>query len=105
MVLEIVQEYVGEEGKDEVEKKAAAVEGEKDVTISADKKVDKDLVDEKTSDDNESWLVRVGDDSEPIELTNKDTLPDDHLNPIGTCRVALGHRRGLAGRSRQYLMT
>ena len=39
------------------------------ITISANKSVDKDFADEKTSEDDESWLVRLSDDSKPIELT------------------------------------
>ena len=46
-MLEMIREYVGEEENDEVEKMATIVEGEEDLTVSVDKRVDKDLADEK----------------------------------------------------------
>ena len=71
-MVERAKEIFGQEENDEFENSGVDVEAEKEVTVSGDKSVATRSADENSSEEDESWLVRVGDDSEPIELTKSE---------------------------------
>lgn len=67
-VIEMVHQLVSEESNVEFEKRDSDVQGKKDANIAVDATVRQELGDKKNSEEDKTWLVRIGEYSEPIEL-------------------------------------